>query len=90
MCFVKRAGKLVIIRAHHLPNFEIQKYCQSEHQFNGFYSRDNLINKMKDGAYVLNLGKYEKVGTNWIAIYVDNGKVIYFDSFDVEDIPKEI
>ena len=89
MCSVKRAGKLVF-RAHHLPNFEIQKYCQGEHQFNGFYSKDNLINKMNDGAYVLSLGKQKKFGTNWVAIYVDNGKNIYFDSFDVKSIPKEI
>ena len=28
--------------SHSLNNFEIQKYYQNEHGFNGVYSRDNL------------------------------------------------
>ena len=39
---------------HRLTNFEIQKY-QNEPKFNGVFSRDNLPNKIKDGAYVINL-----------------------------------
>ena len=35
---------------HPLTNFEIQKYYQNEPRFNGVYSRDNLLDKMKDGA----------------------------------------
>ena len=30
------------------------------------------------------------VGTHWIALYVKNNEVIYFDSFAVEHVPKEI
>ena len=33
-----------------LTNFEIQKCCQNEPEFNGVYSRNNLP-KAKDGAY---------------------------------------
>ena len=33
---------------HPLTNFEIQKYYQNEPKFNGFYSRDNLANEIKD------------------------------------------
>ena len=33
-----------------LTNFEIQKCCQNEPEFNGVYSRNNLP-KTKDGAY---------------------------------------
>ena len=40
---------------HPLTNFEIQKYYQNESGFNGFYSRDNLSDEIKDGAYVLEL-----------------------------------
>ena len=40
---------------HSLTNFEIQKSYQNELRFNGVYSRDNLPNKIKDGAYVINL-----------------------------------
>ena len=35
------------------------------------------------------LDELKSVGTNWIALYVNNN-VIFFDSFGVEHIPKEI
>ena len=74
---------------HPLTNFEIQKYYQNEPRFNGVYSRDNLP-KIKDGAYVINLDEYSDIGTHWIALYIQNNDVTYFDSFGVEHIPKEI
>ena len=74
---------------HPLTNFEIQKYYQNEPRFIGVYSRDNLP-KIKDGAYVINLDEYFDIGTQWIALYVQNNNVTYFDSFGVEHIPKEI
>ena len=76
--------------SHHLSNFEIQKYYQNEPTFNGVYSRDNLI-QIKDGAYVINLDEYYDIGTQWIALYVNNNNnITYFDSFGVENIPTEI
>ena len=74
---------------HPLTNFEIQKYYQNEPRFNGVYSRDNL-QKIKDGAYIINLDEYSDIGTHWVALYVHNDDVTYFDSFGVEHIPKEI
>ena len=74
---------------HPLTNFEIQKYYQNEHRFNGVYSRDNL-SKIKDGTYIINLDKYSDIGTHWNALYVQNNNVTYFDSFGVEHIPKKI
>ena len=74
---------------HPLTSLEIQKYYQNESKFNGVFSRDNLPNKIKDGAYVINLDEYSDIGTPWIALWVNNN-VIYFDSFGVEHIPKEI
>ena len=75
---------------HPLTNFEITKYYENESRFNGVYSRDNLPNKIKDGAYVINLDEYSDIGTHWIALYVKNNDITYFDSFGVEHIPKEI
>ena len=83
---------------HPLTNFEVIKYYEndakrsskSESRFNGVYSRDNLPNKIKDGAYVINLDKYSDIGTHWITLYVKNNNITYFDSFGVEHIPKEI
>ena len=74
---------------HPLTNFEIQKFYQNEPRFNGVYSRDNLP-KIKDGAYVINLDEYSHIGTHWLALYVRNNNITYFDSFGVEHIPKEI
>ena len=65
------------------------KYYQSEPKFNGVYSRNNLP-KIKDGAYVTNLDEFKSIGTHWIALYVNGNNIIYFDSFGVEHIPKEI
>ena len=73
---------------HPLTNFEIRKYYQNEPRFNGVYSRDNL-QKIKDGAYIINLDEYSDIGTHWVALYVQNN-VTYFDSFKVEHIPEEI
>ena len=43
-----------------------------------------------DGAYIINLDEYESIGTHWIVLHVNTKNVTYFDSFDVEHIPKEI
>ena len=51
--------------------------------------RDN-ISKIKDGAYVIDLDEYSDTGTHWVALWVNNNNVTYFDSFGVEHIPKEI
>ena len=75
--------------SHRLTNFEIQKYYQNEPRFNSVYSRDNWP-KIKDGAYVINLDEYSDIGTHWVALYMSNNDVTYFDSFGVEHIPKEI
>ena len=45
----KKKKKKKIMPPHPLTNFEIQKYYQNEPKFNGFYSRDNLANEIKDG-----------------------------------------
>ena len=73
-----------------MKNFEIQTHYQNEPEFIGVYSGDDLPHKIKDGAYVINLDEYSDIGTHWIALYVTNKTVTYFDSFGVEHIPKEI
>ena len=47
-----RAG--ILMPSHPLTKFEIQKYYQNEHKFNGVYSRNNL-RKIKNGAYVIHM-----------------------------------
>ena len=81
--------KILTLAAHPLTNFEIQEYYQNEPRFNGVFSRDNLPNSIKNGAYVINLDEYHDIGTHWVALYVNNKIAIYFDSFGVEHIPKD-
>ena len=75
---------------HPLTDFEIRKYYENKSKFNGVYSRDNLPNKIKGEAYVINLDEYSNIGPHWVALYVKNNDVTYFDSFEVDHIPKEI
>ena len=81
--------KDALIPPHPLTNFEIKQY-ENEPRFNGVCYRDNLPKTIKNGAYVINLDEYADVGTYWIALYVKYNEVIYFDSFGVEHVPKEI
>ena len=81
--------------SHPLTNFEIQKFYQNEPKFNGVYSRNNLPN-IKDGAHVINLNEFKSIGSHWIALYVNGNtrkpfyNILYFNSFGVEHVPKEI
>ena len=43
-----------------------------------------------DGANVINLDEYSDSRTHWIALYVNNRTVTYFDSFGIEHISKEV
>ena len=39
---------------------------------------------------VINLDEYKNTGTHWVSLFVKTNKVIYFDSFGIEHISKEI
>ena len=63
----------------------------------GFFSRNNLpksnfMEKIKDGAYIINIDQYTNVSTHWIALFCKKKKneILYFNSFGVEYIPEEI
>ena len=76
--------------SHPLTNFEIQKHYQNEPRFNSAFSRNNLLLKIKDGAYIINLDEYADVSTHWIALFCNKNEIVYFDSFGVEHVPEEI
>ena len=79
-----------LILPHPLTNFEVHKYYQNEPRFNGVFSRNNLPEKIKDGAYVINLDEYADLGTHWIALFFNRNEIVCFDSFGVEHIPEEV
>ena len=49
-----------------------------------------IIYLIQKGAYIINLDHSENTRTHWVVIFVKKDEVIYFDSFGVEYIPKEI
>ena len=80
----------MLLPFHSLTNIEIRDYYKNEPRFNGVYSRNNLPKTIKKGAYAINLDEYENTGTHWIALFVKPKYTVYFDSFGIERIPKEI
>ena len=86
---VKKTPKFTIT-FHPLTNTEINEYYKNEPRFNGVYSRDNLPKTIKKGAYVINLDEYKNTGTHWVSLVVKPKYTVYFDSFGIEHIPKEI
>ena len=80
---------------HPLRSYEIKNYYQNEYSRNNTlisdeYSRNNFPEKIKDGTYVINLDEHEEVDTPWVALLCKRSGIVYFDSFGVEHVPKEI
>ena len=67
-----------------------KKYYQSEPRFNRVYSRDNLpersSTKTKNGVYAVNLDECSDIETHWVALYMWNNDITYFDFFGMEHI----
>ena len=61
---------------HPLTNIEISEYYKNEPRFNRVYSRNNLPNKIKKGAYIINLDEYENTGTHWLYLLHQNIRFI--------------
>ena len=80
----------LLLPFHPLTNIEINEYYANEPKFNDVYSRNNLPKIITKGAYVINLDEYENTSKHWIALFVKTNEAIYFDSFGIEHIPKEI
>ena len=73
-----------------LTNFEIQKCYKNKPRFNGVFSRNKLPKKIKDGEHVINLDEHADVGTHWVDLFCNRNEIVYFDSFSVQHVPKEI
>ena len=86
---IRKIIKSVFNTASSFNQFWNSKILQNEPIFNGVYSRDNLP-RIKDGTYVINLDEYSDIGTHWVALWLYNNDVTYFDSFGVAHILKEI
>ena len=49
-----------------------------------------IVYLCKGWPFIINLDGYKSVGNNWVALYLNDNNVAYFDSFIVEYISKEI
>ena len=87
---IVRAGEGVKKNPEKFSLMPFQFNHKNEPRFNGVYSRNNLPKIIKKGAYVINLDEYANIGTHWIALFVKPKYIVYFDSFAVDHIPKEI
>ena len=58
--------------------------------FKYFEIQWNNLPIIKDEAYVTNLDGYKSIGTHWLTLHLKSVNETYFDSFEVEYIPKEI
>ena len=65
---IKKKKSKLLIPFHPLTNFVINEYYKNEPRFNGVYSRDNLPNNVKNGAYVINLDEHTDIGTHWVTL----------------------
>ena len=43
-----------------------------------------------DRAYVINIDECKSIEIHWVALHVDGDNITYFNSFEVENISKEI
>ena len=80
----------LLLPFHLLTNIEISENYKNEPRFNCVYLRNNLPKTIKKGAYIIDLDEYKNTGTHWIALFVKPKYTVYFDSFGIEHIPKEI
>ena len=82
--------KKILILPHPLTALKCKSIIKMSLELMMFILEIIYLRKIKNGAYVVNLDEYADVGARWIALYLSNNEDIYFDSFGVEYVPKEI
>ena len=81
--------KKFLVLLHPLSNIEITNYSNYEPKFNGIFSR-NILLRINDGLYVINLDDKKSKGTHWVSLFIDRNLALYFDSFGNEYIPLDV
>jgi hypothetical protein len=68
-----------------LTNFQLEKLAKSllGNSFLGVYPSDSMppVNNFKNTSIIFNLSKHTEAGTHYIAVFFNNNKVFYFDSY---------
>ena len=50
----------------------------------------DILPRIKNGVDVKNLNDNQSKGTHWVSLFINKNSSVYFDSFEVEYIPKEV
>ena len=67
--------KTVLVLLQPLSSIEITKYFNCESRFNGLFSNNNLP-RIKDGAYMINLGDKKSKRAHWVSLFIDRNTVV--------------
>ena len=78
---------ILIISNEEMEDTKIIKSLE-ESKFYNACSR-NILPKIKDGPYAINLDEYKSIWTHWITLYMNSNNMTYFDNFGVVYISKE-
>jgi hypothetical protein len=64
-------------------NKEIDEYMTEIKNFKGVFMSDELhkIKYNKNMSFIMNYDTIDRPGSHWVAVYVRDGNVYYFDSF---------
>ena len=50
----------------------------------------DILPRIKNGVDVKNLNDNQSKGTHWVSLFINKNSSVYFDSFEIEYIPKEV
>jgi len=68
-----------------LTNYELEKLAKNilGKSFLGVYPSDSMpaIKNFKSTSIIFNLSKHSEAGTHYIAVFFNNNKIFYFDSY---------
>lgn len=65
-----------------LSNFDIEEMCKYyKINLKACVSKDELVGRGVEGAYVINLDDASGRGTHWTCLFIRENSAVYFDSF---------
>ena len=50
----------------------------------------DILPRIKNGVDVKNLNDNQSKETHWVSLFINKNSSVYFDSFEIEYIPKEV
>jgi hypothetical protein len=74
-----------------MNTIEIYNYLKGYNQFIGVFPRDQIPENIPiNSGLIINTDKAKDPGEHWVSIYLDNDVAVYFDSFGLIPMHREI